>query len=87
MIVPQDEVLSDAPHKETTSDQINTLDLVTVDAAREDASRAASEIIAGPVAVENIHPTEVCTDCVFEVSPITNPTGLTSLRTRPLPSL
>ena len=36
---------------------------------------------------ENIHPTEVCTDCIFEVSSITNPTGTTSLRTWPLPSL
>ena len=35
----------------------------------------------------NIHPTEVFTDYIFEMSPITNPTGLTSLRTRSLPSL
>ena len=42
---------SDAPQKETPSDQIKAPDLATVDAAREDASRAASEmrVIAAPV--------------------------------------
>ena len=33
---------------------------------------------------ENIHPTEVCTDCVFEVSPITNPTGQPAFEFGPL---
>ena len=47
MIAPQDQV----PHKETPSDQINALDLATVDAAREDANRAASamRVIGAPV--------------------------------------
>ena len=51
MIAPQDQVPSDAFHKETPSDQINAPDLATVDAAREDASRAASKmrVIATPV--------------------------------------
>ena len=51
MIAPQDQVPSDAPRKETSSDQINTPDLATVNAAREDASRAASgmRVIAAPV--------------------------------------
>ena len=51
MIAPQDQVPSDTPHKETPSDQINALDLATVDAAREDANRAASamRVIGSPV--------------------------------------
>jgi len=51
VITPQDRVPSDAPHKDTPSDQINAPDLATVDAAREDANKAASEmrIIAAPV--------------------------------------
>ena len=51
MIAPQDQVSSDTPHKEAPSDQINALDLATVDAAREDANRAASamRVIGAPV--------------------------------------
>ena len=51
MSSPQDGIQSDAPHKETPSDQINAPDRATVDAARKDASRAASEmkVIAAPV--------------------------------------
>jgi hypothetical protein len=51
VIAVQDQVPSDALHKETPSDQINAPDLATVDAAREDASRAASEMraIAAPI--------------------------------------
>ena len=51
MIAPQDQVPSDGPHKETLSDQINAPGLATVDAAREDATRAASDmrVIAAPV--------------------------------------
>jgi hypothetical protein len=50
-------------------------------------SKRTSRTHSPALPAENIHPTEVCTDCVFEVSPITNLTGPTSLRTRSLPSL
>jgi hypothetical protein len=33
--------------------------------------------------VENTHPTEVCTDCIFAVSLITNPTGPTAFELGP----
>ena len=51
MIAPQDQAPSNALHKETPSDPINAPDLATVDAAHEDASRAASgmRVIATPV--------------------------------------
>ena len=51
MIAPQDQVPLDTPHKETPSYQINGPDLATVDAAREDATRAASDmrVLATPV--------------------------------------
>ena len=42
----------------------------------------------GPtLSAENIHPTEVCPDCIFKVTPITEPTRQTSLRTRSLSSM
>ena len=50
-------------------------------------SKGASRTNSPALLVENVHPTEVCTDCVFEVSPIANFTEPTSLQTRSLPSL
>jgi len=50
-------------------------------------SKGSSQTNSPALQAENIHPTEVCTDWVFEVSPITDPTEPTSLRTRFLPSL
>ena len=46
MIAPQDvdEVPSYASNQETPSDQVNALDLATVDAAREAANRDVSEM-------------------------------------------
>ena len=44
VIAPQDQILSDASHKETPSNQINAADFATMDMACEDASRAASEM-------------------------------------------
>ena len=50
-------------------------------------SKSTSQTHSPALPAENIHPTEVCTDCILQVSPIINPTGPTSLRTRLLPSL
>ena len=52
-------------------------------------SKGASRTNSPALPAENVHPTEVCTGCVFKVSPITSPTEPTSLRlrTRSLPSL
>jgi hypothetical protein len=50
-------------------------------------SKGISRTNSPALQAENSHPTEVSTDWVFEVLPLTNPTEPTSLRTRSLLSL
>jgi hypothetical protein len=38
-------------------------------------SKSTSRTHSPALPAENIYSTKVCTDCIFEVSPITNPTG------------
>ena len=50
-------------------------------------SKSTSQTHGPALPTENIRPTEVCLGCIFEVSPITDPTRPTSLRTRSLSSM